>query len=86
MSSSEKWDKFVSEPQWKIKFEVRKTNFQEFEEATKIAMRVEAAFSGVSLLSSSNGSKPVVDNGSPPTLIETENTQVCRSLHGQSNV
>lgn len=49
ISGGEKWDKFVSGLKPKLQFEVRKSNCFDFDEATKIAMRVEAAFSGTAI-------------------------------------
>ena len=47
MTENEKCDKFVDGFKPKIQFEVRKANCSDFEECTKIPMRVEAAFSGM---------------------------------------
>eukprot|EP00737_Agarophyton_chilense_P004067 gb/GEZJ01004950.1/.p1 GENE.gb/GEZJ01004950.1/~~gb/GEZJ01004950.1/.p1 ORF type:complete len:136 (+),score=20.47 gb/GEZJ01004950.1/:301-708(+) len=74
MSGSEKWDKFVSGLKPKIQFEDRKANFIEFEEATKIAMRVEASFAGISLDSPS-----VTPSNSGPTPMEIDNTELRRN-------
>lgn len=83
MISTAKWDKIVSGLKNKIEFEDRKTNFQDFEEATKTAMRVGAAFSGISLESSaSTVTSPAAGTPSPiPT--EIGNTHVSNSMRGK---
>ena len=81
MSASEKWDKFVSGLKPKIQFEVRKSSCVEFEEATKIAMRVEAAFAGVSSDPTSSGSvsSPSATGGAAYEPMEIDNTEIRRT-------
>eukprot|EP00178_Gracilaria_changii_P016182 TRINITY_DN4587_c0_g1_i1.p1 TRINITY_DN4587_c0_g1~~TRINITY_DN4587_c0_g1_i1.p1 ORF type:complete len:130 (+),score=12.22 TRINITY_DN4587_c0_g1_i1:427-816(+) len=76
MRASEKWDKFVSGLKPKIQFEVRKSNCIEFEEATKIAMRIEAAFAGVSLEPKTSGTSP---GGTTYEPMEIDNTEFRRT-------
>lgn len=77
LSSSEKWDTFVSGLKSKLQFEVRKANCEEFEEATKIAMRVEAAFVGISSQGDSNEANNAdVLSVSGLTPMEIDNTNI----------
>lgn len=83
MSSSETWDKVVSVLMSKIQFKVGKAICQEFEEATKIAMHVKAAFSGISLLSAAAGVSPLPDVANSPILMEISNTQPSNTMRGK---
>lgn len=75
MGLSEKRDKFVSELKPKLQFEVHKANKTDFKEASKIAMRVEANFSGISHHENINGNTEC----EPATPLEIDNAEFRRS-------
>lgn len=81
VSAIEKWDKFVSDLKPKIQFEVCKWSCAEFEESTKIAMRVEPAFAGVPIDSKFSGpvsSSPITENAAYEPM-KIGNTEFCRT-------
>lgn len=79
MSVSKKWDIFVSCLKSKTQFEVRKSSCAVFEEATKIAMRVEAAFANVSIEHQSSGSESVAVPHGLLDPMEIDNTEIGRT-------
>lgn len=82
--SSKKADKFISGLKSKIQFEIRKGNLQELEEATKVAMCVEAAFCRISLPSPSGSASSPPDAATSPSSMGIGNAQVKNTTRGSN--